>query len=124
MPSVAIVGASNDRAKFGNKAVRAYQRKNYVIYPVNPSAAEIEGIRAFCSLRDVPANQLDLVTYYLPPHLTLKALEDVEGKTVGEVLFNPGSYDDEVLKRAQQLHLPYAVGCSIVAAGFEPSQFS
>ena len=43
--TVAIVGASADRRKFGNKAVRAYLRQGWKVYPVNPNRDEIEGIR-------------------------------------------------------------------------------
>ena len=79
---------------------------------------------AHASLRAVPETNLDLVTFYLPPALTLRALDDLEGKSVAEVLFNPGTYDDAVLERARQLQLPYDVGCSIIAAGLTPSEFS
>jgi len=54
MKSVAIIGASADQSKFGNKAVRAFQQQGYEVYPVNPKATEIEGLPAFASIRDVP----------------------------------------------------------------------
>jgi predicted CoA-binding protein len=66
MPSVAIVGASADRRKFGNKAVRAYQRRGWTVYPVHPTLGEIEGSKAYPSLRDVPG-KIDRVALYLPP---------------------------------------------------------
>ena len=44
MKTVAIIGASSDRAKFGNKAVRAFQQQGCAVYPVNPKETEIEGL--------------------------------------------------------------------------------
>jgi hypothetical protein len=43
--SVAILGASADRSKYGNKAVRAYQQQGYTVFPINPKESEIEGLR-------------------------------------------------------------------------------
>ena len=61
MKVVAIIGASRDRRKFGNKAVRAFHRRGYQVVPINPQHDEIEGLTAFASVRDVPA-AIDLVT--------------------------------------------------------------
>ena len=47
MPTVAILGASADRSKFGNKAVRAFLARGYTVYPVNPKGGEIEGLAAY-----------------------------------------------------------------------------
>ena len=44
MPVIAVIGASNDRTKFGNKAVRAYLSQGFTVYPVNPKAEEIENL--------------------------------------------------------------------------------
>ncbi len=54
MQTAAVIGASNDRRKFGNKAVRAFARQGYDVYPVNPKETEIEGRPAFKSIRDLP----------------------------------------------------------------------
>ena len=42
--TIAIIGASADRAKFGNKAVRAFLQQGYTVYPVNPKETRIEGL--------------------------------------------------------------------------------
>ena len=55
-PTVAVVGASADRRKFGNKAVRAFRNAGYDVYPINPKAGEIEGLKAYASL-DEPARR-------------------------------------------------------------------
>jgi len=55
MKSVAIIGASNDPRKFGNKAVRAFLQQGYTVYPVNPNEARVEGLEAFNSFRELLA---------------------------------------------------------------------
>ena len=45
MKTVAIIGASNNRSKFGNIAVRAFLRAGYTVLPITPNQREVEGLR-------------------------------------------------------------------------------
>ena len=65
MARVAVVGASSDRNKFGNKALRAYVRQGWEVFPVHHKEAEIEGIPTVASLDDLDG--IDRVTFYVPP---------------------------------------------------------
>lgn len=122
-PSVAILGASADRSKFGNKSVRAHAKAGYAVYPVNPKGGAIEGLSVYPSLADVPAEHLDRVSVYLPPALSLAALPAIAAKGCDEVWFNPGSADAEVLDRARALGLNAIASCSIVDLGLSPAEF-
>jgi len=53
-PTVAIVGASTDRTKYGNKSVRAHMRSGYEVFPINPKGGVVEGLPAYVSIADVP----------------------------------------------------------------------
>ncbi len=68
--TVAIIGASSNREKFGNKAVRAFHQQGYTVYPVNPKETSIEGLPTFASIRDVPVRP-ELISIYLPPPVLL-----------------------------------------------------
>jgi predicted CoA-binding protein len=120
MKSVAIIGASSDQNKFGNKAVRAFAQQSYAVYPVNPKETEIEGLPAFKSIRDVPVRP-DMVSVYLPPAVLLKVLPDIAAKGCDELWLNPGTESDEVLAEAERLGLKVIQACSIVAVGVSPS---
>ena len=120
MKTVAIIGASSDRAKFGNKAVRAFVKQGYTVYPVNPKEPEIEGLPAFKSIKDVP-NKPHMVSVYLPPPVLLKVLPDIAAKGCDELWLNPGTESDEVLAEAERLGLRVIQACSIVAVGVSPS---
>jgi len=121
-PSIAVVGASRNRSKFGNKCVRAFAHAGYDVYPVHRSDDEIEGFRAFRSLADVPGD-LDRISIYLPPPVTLSILEEIAARKAGEVWFNPGSADRTVLEKATELGITVRDGCSIVDIGLSPAQF-
>ena len=120
MKTIVILGASADRAKFGNKAVRAFVQQGWQVFPVNPKEATIEGLSAFKSIADVPVRS-DRVSVYLPPPVLLKVLPDIAAKGCGELWLNPGTESDEVLAEAERLGLNVVQACSIVGVGVSPS---
>jgi len=119
MPSVAIIGASNVREKFGNRAVRAYLRQGWTVYPVNPKETEIEGLPVFQSVTDIPG-PVDRVSLYLPPEVGVKVLKDIRDKGVRELYVNPGAESDELMAEAERLGLEPIWACSIVDIGERP----
>jgi uncharacterized protein len=119
-PTIAIIGASPQRSKFGNRAVRAFARLGYEVYPVHPTALTIEGHTAFRSILDVPVAELDRISIYLPPDVGLRVIEDVARKPAREVWLNPGAESPELIERARALGLNVVVACSIVGAGASP----
>lgn len=120
MKTVAVIGASTDRAKYGNKAVRAFVRQGYTVYPVNPREREIEGLPAYPSIADVPV-QPQMISVYLPPPLVLKLLPDIAARGCDELWLNPGTESEEVLAEAARLGLKVIQACSIVGAGVSPA---
>ncbi|MGN6555200.1 MAG: CoA-binding protein [Verrucomicrobiota bacterium] len=121
MKSIAIIGASNDRQKYGNKAVRAFLQQGYTVYPVNPKETEIEGLTAFASITDVPERPT-LISVYLPPAVLLKVLPAIAAKGCDELWLNPGTESNEVLVEAERLGLNVIQACSIVAVGISPGR--
>jgi uncharacterized protein len=125
MPSVAILGASADRSKFGNKAVRAFLARGYDVYPVNPKGGEVEGLPAYKSLAEIPPDiKLDRISVYLPPAIGLKALPEIAARGAGELWLNPGSESDDLVAAAEQKGLNVIQACSIVAIGESPHTYS
>lgn len=120
--TVAILGASNHREKFGNKCVRAYLHAGWKVYPVNPRESEIEGVPAFASLAEVP-RPLDRISVYLRPPITATLLPAIAEAEAEETFFNPGSADEEVLAEALRIGVNSRDACAIVAIGLSPSMF-
>ena len=122
MKTVAVIGASNNRSKFGNKAVRAFLKQGYEVYPVNPNEQEVEGLSACGSVRDLPVRP-EMVSVYVPPATLLKLLPDIAAKGCDELWLNPGAESDEVLAEAQRLRLNVVQACSILGIGESPSRY-
>jgi predicted CoA-binding protein len=122
--TVAILGASADRTKFGNKAVRAHVQNGYEVYPVNPRGGQIEGLTVYKSLADVPVERLSRISVYLPPAILLDALEQIASKGCDELFLNPGTESPEVVAQAERLGLALIQACSIVNLGISPHEMS
>ncbi|MDQ3420681.1 MAG: CoA-binding protein [Acidobacteriota bacterium] len=120
--TVAVIGASSNRNKFGNKALRAFERQGYSVLAINPNEAEVEGHRTFASVLDVPGT-IDMATVYVPAAIGVGVMEQLAKKGVGEVWLNPGADDDEVVDRARALGLKVIQACSIIGIGDSPSRY-
>ena len=122
MKIVAVIGASSNREKFGNKALRAFAQRGYTVIPINPSETEVEGLRAFRSVLDVPG-AIDLATLYVPPPVGVRVMDDLAKKGIPEVWLNPGADDRSVVDKAQALGLKTVRHCSIIAIGESPARY-
>jgi hypothetical protein len=120
--NVAVIGASSDRRKFGNKAVRAYAASGWRVFPVNPNEQTVEGLRVYPDIASVP-DPLDVVSLYVPPKVVISLLPAIAARNPREVWFNPGTANDEVADEILRLDLPAVHACSIVALGRSPSEF-
>ena len=114
-PTVAVIGASKDPSKYGNLSVRAHLEAGYEVFPVNPKEAEIEGLKVYRSVSEIPA-ALDRVSVYLPPQIGMKTIEEIARKGTQELFLNPGSESDELIEKARSLGLNVIVACSITDA--------
>ena len=116
---VAVIGASSNRSKFGNRAVRAYQQQGYTVVPINPHETEVEGVKSYPSVLDVPGT-IDMASFYVPPDIGLSVIDEVAKKGIPEVWLNPGAESDALIARAKMLHIQPIVACSIIAIGENP----
>jgi hypothetical protein len=120
--TIAIIGASTDRSKYGNKGVRAFHDGGWTVYPVNPKAQQVEGLPAYASIDDVP-DPIDRVSMYVPPAVGKTLLDAIAAKQPGELFFNPGSEDAELLESARAKGLIVVAACSIVNIGLRPDMY-
>lgn len=119
---VAVIGASADRRKFGNKAVRAFRDAGETVVAINPHERTIEGVPCYPTVLDVPG-RIDMVTVYLPPDVMPPVLKELATRQVGEVWLNPGADRDDVVAEARRLGLRVIVACSILGVGQRPEAY-
>jgi predicted CoA-binding protein len=120
--TVAVIGASNDRSKFGNKAMRAFLAEGHLAVPINPHESSVEGVKAYRSVLDVPG-PIDMATVYVQPDVGTMLLDEFERKGIPEIWINPGAESDELMAEASRRGLNVIYACSIVAIGRSPAQF-
>jgi predicted CoA-binding protein len=120
--TVAVIGASSNRAKFGNKALRAFEKQGFRVIAINPNEREVEGHKTYASVLDVPG-PIDMATVYVPGHIGVRVMDDLAKKGVGEVWLNPGADTDAVVARARELGLKTVMACSIIGIGETPGRF-
>ena len=119
MPTIAIVGASSNPRKFGNKGVRAYLRQGWKVIPVNPNEAVVEGLPTVPRLEDV-TEPLDRISFYVPAEVGETLLTAVRNLSPKEFWLNPGAESESLLATAERLGLDPINACSIVDIGERP----
>ena len=117
--TVAVIGASSDRRKFGNRAVRAFKRQGYTVVAINPNEPVVEGLQTYPSVLDVPG-PIDMATFYVPPDIGEKVMPEVARKKIAEVWLNPGAESDALVRLARSLGVEPIVACSIIGIGENP----
>jgi hypothetical protein len=121
--TVAVIGASSNRNKFGNKALRAFARQGFHVIPIHPVEPEVEGHKAYASVLDVPG-RIDIATVYVHADAGVQVMEQLaQLDGVDEIWLNPGADDDAVVARARELGLKTIQACSIIAIGESPARY-
>lgn len=105
----AVVGASSDRSKFGNKVLRAYMDAGMTAYPINPRADDIEGLAAYGSLAELPET-VGGVSIITPPAITERVVEEAAAHGAKAVWMQPGAESLAAIRRAKELGLDVIAG--------------
>ncbi len=115
----AVVGASPDRSKYGNKVLRCYQQHGMEVYPINPRAPEVEGLKAYGSLGDLPVKVAG-ISVITPPAATEQVVEAAAAAGVKRIWMQPGAESRAAVQRAEALGMDVIWGgaCILVVAGY------
>jgi len=111
--SVAVIGASTKELSIGNRVLKNLVDFGFKgpIYPINPKADEVRGIKAYKSILEAPDN-IDVVHMVIPAKFVPQAVEDCGQKGVKNIIINSGgfseigpegeAYEKEFLERAKK----------------------
>ena len=118
-PPFAVVGASRDRHKYGNKVLRAYQQRGLPVVAVNPHETEIEGTRCVPRLEDIDPEP-GAVSIITPPDITEHVVEEAGRLGIRHLWMQPGAESEAALERAEQLGIEVIAGgpCALVVFGY------
>lgn len=106
----AVVGASSDREKYGNKVLRCYQQHGLEVFPINPRATEIEGLRAYPSLDALP-KRVTGISVITPPKITESVVQEAIRAGVKQIWMQPGAENPDAIRAAE------AAGVEVIANG-------
>ncbi len=122
MNSIAVLGASLDKEKFGNKCVRAFLSIGWEVFPINPKYEKIENLKCYPSIKELPKKP-DLISIYLPPQITIKLIPDFLAFGVKELILNPGAESEELVNKLKENKIYPLLTCSIRAYKMNPNNF-
>lgn len=106
----AVVGASSDRDKYGNKVLRCYQQHGMEVFPINPRADEIEGLKAYPSLSALP-KRVTGISVITPPKITEQVVKEAIAAGVKSIWMQPGAESQAAVREAE------AAGLEVIANG-------
>jgi predicted CoA-binding protein len=106
----AVVGASTDRSKYGNKVLRCYQQAGKSpVHPVHPKEREIEGLAAYPTLAALPERPR-AISIITPPKVTEAVVEECSALGIRHLWMQPGAESPRALERARELGLAVIAG--------------
>ena len=117
--SFAVVGASNNPMKYGNKVLRTYLAHNRKAFPVNPKEPEVLGLTSYKSLSELP-EQVDSISIITPPAVTEQVVEDAIAAGAKHIWMQPGAESFKAIERAKEAGLTVISGgpCLMVVMGY------
>ncbi len=105
--SWAVVGATQNPSKFGNKIFKKLQRNGYDVTPINPMYDDVEGVKTFESLSDM-TEKPECVNIVVSPDRAMEALNQAIELGIKYVWFQPGAFNNEIVEHGE------AAGVNIV----------
>jgi uncharacterized protein len=97
----AVIGASSNREKYGNKVLRCYLQNNKKVYPVNPHQDTIEGLAVVHSVHDLP-DEVASISIITPPVITEKIVEEAIKKGIRNIWMQPGAESNSAIQNCKQ----------------------
>jgi uncharacterized protein len=106
----AVVGASRDREKYGNKVLRTYFQNGLEAVPINPGGGDIEGRPSYPNLAALP-EPVDGVSIITPPKVTERVVDEAVQLGIKHLWMQPGAESPQAIDAAKK------AGANVIAGG-------
>jgi predicted CoA-binding protein len=118
----AVVGASRERAKYGNKVLRAYLQHGFKVYPVNPNAGQVEGLQCYPDLASLP-EPVRGVSIITPPEVSESIVQQAVALGIQNVWLQPGAENEVAVQLGADAEINLIAGgpCILVALRYRES---
>jgi uncharacterized protein len=115
----AVVGASADRSKYGNRVLRCYQMNGLEAVPVNPKEKSIEGVDCVASVSQL-ADDVESLSVITPPQVTEQVVEQAIARGVKNIWMQPGAESQAAIARCEKngINVIADGSCLLVVLGY------
>lgn len=114
--SWAVVGATQNKEAFGYKMFKTLEKNGYTVYPVTPKYEEIDGVKSYKSIKDIPET-IDVVGFIVNPKVGMSLIEDVIDLGIKNIWMQPGTRDPKIVKRAVDNNINVVLSCVMIELG-------
>ncbi|MDA3904070.1 MAG: CoA-binding protein [Desulfuromusa sp.] len=118
-PVFAVVGASTNRDKYGNKVLRCFQQNERTVIPVHPKEVQIEAVDCVASVAELPAD-VQSISVITPPQITEKVVEQAAVKGIKNIWMQPGAESPAAVQYCEEQGLNVIAdgSCVLVVLGY------
>ena len=109
----AVIGATDNAEKYGNRIFKNLTKRGYEVYPVNPNLKEIEGAKCYPTLAAVPV-KVDVVDFVVPPNVTETILKECKELGLGNIWLQPGSESEAAIAFCHENKLKVVYGTCVM----------
>ena len=109
----AVVGATDNPEKYGNQIFKNLRSRGYEVYPVNPKLKELDGIKCYSSLADIPV-KVDVVDFVVPPPVTEEILKECKELELDRIWLQPGSESEAAVAFCDENNLKVVHGVCVM----------
>ena len=115
--SFAVVGSFRNETKYAYQILKTLKNKRYEVYPVNPRIKEVEGLKCYPSIKDVPVI-CDVANIVTPPKITEKIVRECKERRIKRVWLQPGAESQEAIKFCKENGIKVIYGLCVMLEGF------
>lgn len=116
MKNWAVVGASENKEKFGWKIYKKLKDRGYNVYPVSPNYETIDGDKCYKSLSELPVKP-DVIDMVVAPKHGMSTINDAASLGIKNIWLQPGTYNDELMELINEKELTAVKACVLVELG-------
>lgn len=109
----AVIGATDNAEKYGNRIFKSLTGRGYEVYPVNPNLKEIEGVKCYPTLSDIPV-KVEVVDFVVPPSVTESILKECKKLGLDNIWLQPGSESDAAIAFCRDNKLKVVYGTCVM----------
>jgi predicted CoA-binding protein len=108
----AVIGATDNPEKYGNRIIKNLKKRGYEVYPVNPKLKEVEGLPCYASVAEIPV-KADVVDFVVPPAVTEEVLKQCKELGLKRIWLQPGSESEPTIAYCNENNMKVVHGVCV-----------